>query len=186
MSFRELEYKYKADDVGLTQFCDLMETLNVVKRLDVSSWDRYYTKEGEPESFQRYRSGNTPELTKKRKVNTNNNWERIEIDLPLDHSLITEEIVSKYVALDGYSENFRIYKTCSIYWLDNINFVYYIVYDKELREKARFIEVEVNKEKVSGLEDVNSTLNEAERVLAGLGISPKNRLKKSLYEMFVK
>lgn len=186
MSFIELEYKYKADEVGLADFRSLMNSLPVKKKVDISSWDIYYTKNGEPEKFQRFRNGSTPELTKKRKVNNNNNWERVEVDLPLDPKRVNEEIVSKYVSIDGYAENFRIYKTCFIYWLDNINFVYYIVYDENLREKDRFIEVEVNKEKVSDLEDASSTLKEAESILVELGISPQNRLKKSLFEMFVK
>lgn len=186
MSFRELEYKYRADSVGLSEFRALMQGLNTKKTIDISSWDIYYTKDGEPDKFQRFRNGSTPELTKKRKINTNNNWERVEVDLPLDEERVTEEIVSKYVSIDGYCENFRIYKTCFIYWLDNINFVYYIVYDRNLREQGRFIEVEVNKEMVNDLDDANDTLNQAEITLGELGITHKNRLKKSLFEMFVK
>ena len=186
MSFIELEYKYRADNVGLAEFRALMCSLDTKKSIDISSWDIYYIKAGESDKFQRFRNGSTPELTKKRKTNNNNNWERVEVDLPLDESRVSEEIVSKYVSIDGYYENFRIYKTCFIYWLDNINFVYYIVYDKNLREQGRFIEVEVNKEMVSGLDDASVTLNQAEIALGKLGISHKNRLKKSLFEMFVK
>ena len=186
MSYMEHEYKYRADGVGLEDFKNLMETLDIKKRLDTSSWDLYYIKSGEPDKFQRFRMSDTPELTKKRKTSDTNNWERVEVDLPLDATKVTEETVIKYVGMDGYTENFRIWKNCFVFWLDNINFVYYIVYDKNLREKGRFIEVEVNKEVVTGLEDANATLNKAETILADLGISPKNRLKKSLFEMFVK
>ena len=52
-------------------------------------------------------------------------------------------------------------------------------------EQGRFIEVEVNKDKVAGLADgVLDVLNDYEKVLNKLGITHKNRLKKSLYEMF--
>lgn len=186
MSYVELEYKYKADEVGLNQFLKVMDTLQVKKRLDVSSWDCYYTKEGEPDKFQRYRQGAEPELTKKRKTVDANNWNRVEIDLPLDPKRIDKKTVDKYVALDGYEENFKIYKTCFIFWLEDINFVYYIVYDENLREKGRFIEVEVNKDKVECVEEANTTLKEAEQILSQLNITHKNRLKKSLFEMFVK
>ena len=186
MSFIELEYKYRADEVGLAEFKALMNSLATKKTVDVSSWDVYFTKSGEPTKFQRFRNGSTPELTKKIKINNNNNWERIEVDLPLDPTRITEEIVKRYVSIDGYEENFRIYKTCCIFWLDNINFVYYIVYDDNLREKGRFIEVEVNKEMVNDLEQPTNTLNQAEIILSKLGISHKNRLRKSLFEIFVK
>lgn len=186
MSFKELEYKYRADEVGLAEFKALMSTLPTTKNLDASSWDIYYTKDDKSEKFQRFRDGGTPELTKKVKVSNNNNWERLEVDLPLDSSRVTEEIVSKYVSIDGYHENFRIWKNCFIYWLDNINFVYYIVYDRNLRETGRFIEVEVNKDCVSGLDSATDTLNQAEKILERLGISYKNRLKKSLFELYRK
>lgn len=186
MSFSELEYKYRADEVGLTEFRNLMESIGYEKQLDVSSWDTYYTTPDDTDKFQRFRNGLTPELTKKVKTVDANNWHRVEVDLPLDPSRLTEEIVTKYVSIDGYSENFRVYKTCFIYWLDDINFVYYIVYDKNLRELGRFIEVEVNKECVKVLQDPNSTLNFAENTLKCLNISHKNRLKKSLFELYRK
>lgn len=186
MSFTELEYKYRADNVGLQDFKNLMQKQQVKKSLDISSWDYYYTKEGEPDKFQRFRFSDTPELTKKVKVNDNNNWERVEVDLPIDKNRVSEQIVSKYVSIDGYAENFRIYKTCFIFWLDNVNFVYYIVYDKDLREKDRFIEVEVNKDSHVNIEDSMRILAEAETVLSTLGISSRNRLKKSLFEMYSK
>ena len=100
--FMELEYKYKADDVKLTDFQVLMEELGYKKYLDVSSWDVYYTMKGNPNWFQRLRNGDTPELTKKRKINANNNWERIEYDLPLDSKRLNEKTVKGFVGLDGY------------------------------------------------------------------------------------
>ena len=186
MSFSELEYKYRADEVGLTEFRNLMESVGYEKQLDVSSWDTYYTTPNDNDKFQRFRNGVTTELTKKVKTVDANNWHRVEVDLPLDTNRITEEIVTKYVSIDGYSENFRIWKNCFIYWLPNINFVYYIVYDKNLRETGRFIEVEVNKDRVTGLPSATDTLNEAEKLLEKLGISYKNRLKKSLFELYRK
>ena len=188
--FKELEYKYNADEIKLTDFKKLIKTMQHKQLLEVSSWDVYYTKENDKEEFQRFRNSTTnPELTKKRKVKNSNNWERIESDLPLDPKRITEEKVSFHVGLDGYKENFRIYKSCTIYWLDLVNFVYYIVYNENMKEVGRFVEVEINKDqvqKLGGEEKAFEVLKEYEQKLLPLGISPQNRLKKSLFEMFVK
>lgn len=200
-NFTELEYKYKADNVKLTDFVNLVKSLHVRKRVDISSWDTYYTTK-ELDSFQRFRQSDTPELTKKVKTQDGNNWVRVEVDLPLDPSRVNEETVTKYVELDGYSPNFKIYKTCFIFWLDNVNYVYYIVYDENLKEAGRFIEVEVNKDKVNELNQLMidaegsfralkpdgavEYLKEQEKALEKLGITPQNRLKKSLFEMFVR
>ncbi len=195
--FTELEYKYKADDVKLTDFVKLMSKLNVVRKLDISSWDTYYTKG--PNEFVRFRHSTDPELTIKRKVKDANNWQRIEVDLPVDDSRITDEKVDNFLSLLEYQKNFKIYKSCFIYWLADVNFVYYIVYDENLKEAGRFIEVEVNKSAIYKLraDDRNdgfvstgdgavNALNMAEKVLTQLGLSPQNRMKKSLFELFVR
>lgn len=188
----ELEYKYKADKVKLTDFIKLVKSLNPIKRLDISSWDHYYTTV-DSVSFQRFRQSDSPELTKKIKTVDGNNWNRIEVDLPLDKSRLTEEVVRKYVGLDGYIHDFTIYKTCVIFWLDNVNYVYYITYDEDLKELDRFIEVEVNKNKVAILNSSENnnqgaewTLNQAASVLRTIGITPQNRMKKSLFDLYVR
>lgn len=187
-NFRELEFKYKADAVGLQDFLNLMEKLKYKKSLDISSWDTYYTKENN-DNFIRFReSAKTPELTIKRKVTTENNWDRIEVDLPLDPKRLTRQTVQEFVKLEGYKENFRIYKTCNIFWQQYVNYVYYIVYDKQKNELGRFIEVEINKEALphfhSGQLDPEQVLRDKEKELEELGITSKNRLKKSLFELF--
>lgn len=187
--FKELEFKYKADEVALKSFLDLMNTLPFLKTKNVSSWDTYYTLDSNKEEFQRFRDSDTPELTKKRKVKTSNNWERVESDLPLDVNRINEKIVNFHVGLDGYKKNFKIFKTCFIFWFNEVNFVYYIVYDEDMHEQGRFIEVEVNKDKIpdlGGIDKAFEKLKQQEQILFKLGISPQNRLKKSLFEMFIK
>jgi adenylate cyclase class IV len=186
--FKELEFKYYADNVDLVDFNSLMSILRPKIKKDVSSWDVYYTLDGNKEEFQRFRDSQTPELTKKRKVNNSNNWERIESDLPLDPARVNEAKVEFHLGMDGYKKNFKIYKSCFIYWFDNVNAVYYIVYDENLHEKGRFIEIEVNKDKAAelGVEKAFKELKIYEQNLSKLGIGPQNRLKKSLFEMFVK
>jgi len=188
ISFKELEYKYNAEGVDLVDFKKLIEELGPNKVIEVSSWDVYYKRKDSDDRFVRYRkSTEVPELTKKVKTKDSNNWERLEVDLPLDPTRINEEIVTEFVAIDNYEENFRIYKSCFIYFLDDVNFVWYSVYDKNMNEKGRFIEVEVNKDRVNELgSTVSDVLKEYEQKLSVLGINPKNRLKKSLFEIFVK
>lgn len=186
--FKELEFKYKADTVKLTEFVNLMNSKGFLVRKDVSSWDHYYTGVATKEQFIRYRESDSPELTLKRKVKETNNWERVEVDLPLDPKRINKGTVDKWAQMEGYENNFTIYKSCFIFWFDIYNAVYYVVYDKEMNEKGRFIELEVNKDKVQGLgvETAFNKIKEMEKELATLGINPQNRLKKSLFEIFVK
>lgn len=184
--FSELEYKYKADNISLKEFHELMSTLPILKRKDVSSWDHYYTNDTEDE-FIRHRNSLIPELTIKRKVKSTNNWERVEVDLPLDANGAKNTIVSKFVELLGYKNKKSIYKTCFIYWLEYINFVYYIVYDDNMKEKGRFIEVEINKECLpKEALYADNHLKRGQDILSNLELGPQNRLKKSLYEMFIK
>lgn len=190
--FKELEYKYRADEVKLQDFEELMDSLKDThlfkKKIDASSWDVYFTKEDDDAAFQRYRmSSDRPELTKKRKVKTSNNWERIEVDLPLDPDKVNEAIVSKFVGLDGYTKNFKIFKSCFIYFFEQVNFVWYIVQDENMNEKGRFIEVEINKDKVKELgENAFEVLKKFEQELNKLNLTHQNRLKKSLFEMYKK
>lgn len=185
---KELEYKYRAESIKLSEFTNLVDELGYTRKKEASSFDYYYTLDSNPDIFQRYRESDTPELTKKRKVKDSNNWERVEVDLPLDPERINKATVDRYVGLDGYKENFSIYKNCFIYWLDFCNIVYYTVYDKEMKEIGRFLEIEVNKDKVFELgQDVAfKKLEELEQKLQTLGITYKNRMKKSLFELYRK
>ena len=186
--FKELEYKYKADEVKLTEFKNLMTSLIPIKNKDVSSWDRYYTSIESKDEFIRFRESDNPELTMKRKIKNSNNWERLEVDLPLDASRIKTVTVDKWAEIEGYKHNFTIYKSCFIFWYDIVNTVYYVVYNQDMTELGRFIEIEVNKEKVTelGVDACFEKLKDFEKALTALGITPQNRLKKSLFEMFVK
>lgn len=190
--YRELEYKYKADKVSLSDFTNLITELQPNKRLDISSWDVYFvpsSSQEDEEKFMRFRESDTPELTIKRKTKSTNNWERVEIDLPLNPDKANEKVVTDFVKLEGYEKNFKIYKTCFIFWFDFFNAVYYIVYDENMKEKGKFIEIEINKDKVPeiGVEAAKELLSEVEKnTLSNLDITHKNRMKNSLFELFKK
>ena len=184
--YSELEFKYKANEILLKDFTALMSTLPITKQKDVSSWDHYYVN-GVEDEFIRFRESSDPELTIKRKTNQANNWQRVEVDLSLDHTKIKPETVLAWVELLGYKHKRSIYKTCFIFWTEYVNFVYYIVYDNDMNEKGRFIEVEMNKSCLpKEALNVDNHLKRGQEVLAKLGLSPQNRLKKSLYELYVK
>ncbi len=195
LAFKELEYKYSADGITLKEFQSRMNQIlaqfpeNEIRIKGVSSWDTYFTKPNG--DFCRYRNSELrPELTIKRKLTDKNNQKRIEVNVPLDCQNIRqdklEEVVNAYTELEGYAKNFKIYKTCFIYFIGPLNFVFYIVYDENMNEQRKFIEIEFDEEVARSLseEEVFKRLDEFELLLAPLGINSKKRLKKSLFEMF--
>jgi len=184
MDFIEVEFKYDASEISLESFLSIVKTLPVKKRLINSSFDDYFTNDNDDAI--RYRHNEVGgELTIKRKVDKNNNFKRIEVNLPTKGDNL--EAVTEFAKLLGYKHNFGIHKTCKIYWLDKVDLVYYVVYDKELKELRRFIEIEA-------LEDAHWESEEAalaevikyEKLLEPIGISPKKRMKRSLFELFKK
>ena len=184
--YKEVEFKYNANDINLTDFQEIIAKLNPKYLLEASSWDFYYTnKVGE--SIRYRKSELKPELTIKRKMDEENNHHRIEINLGLgegDH----DETVHEFVKLLGYEHNFKIYKSCFIYFFDEVDVVYYIVYDENMREKGRYLEIEYLEEKAheSELKHIFKTLDHYEKSLKKLGINKKNRIPYSLFEMFKK
>jgi len=180
---KEYEFKFNANDIKLSDFHKVAKTLNPLRHLEVSSWDTYYINK--ESNFIRYRnSKEKPELTIKRKTTESNNQDRIEINLPLRPS--DESLVESFVALEGYKQNFKIFKYCFIYYYQNVDIVYYIVYDPELKEQARYLEIEFLEDKVNNFttEQVFGILKEYEQKLSSLGITPQGRMKKSLFELY--
>lgn len=182
-NYTELEYKYSANTVSLTDFIALMDKIGYEKRLDVSSWDEYYTKASQ---FARFRDSNTPELTIKKKTTEANSWERIEVDLPIEKSRLEHNTVRKFLELAEYQPAFTIYKSCFVFWQKDVNYCYYIVYDNNMVEQDRYIEVEVTKSRIEDIGEhaARERLAEAELCLTTLGISYKNRFKRSLFEIY--
>lgn len=183
MKFKELEYKYSTEDIKLNDFIKLMESLSPIRRIDVSSWDRYFSK---GEEFIRYRSNeSTGELTIKRKTKETNNNNRIEVNLKT--GLNSDSTIEEFTKLLGYQDNFKIYKICTIFFFEKINAVYYTILDENMNHKGSFSELECNEDFPWESEDAAlECLNEYEKLLAPLGISHQNRMKLSLWERFKK
>ena len=183
MHFKELETKYYADNIGMDDFVKLVQPLNPTWMM-VSSYDDYFTND--KDEFIRYRyHDHMGELTIKRKTTDANNNNRVEVNVPTDGK--SGASIQAFVDLLGYKKNFSIFKTCKIAFLEKAVLVYYVVYDENLNEKKRFIEVEAKETyNWASEEEAWATVVEYENMLAPLGISAKNRLKKSLFELFKK
>jgi adenylate cyclase class IV len=183
MHFKELETKYYADDIDMADFIKLVQPLNPTWMM-VSSYDDYFVNDSD--EFIRYRyHEHMGELTIKRKTTGANNNNRVEVNVPTDGK--SGAAIEAFASLLGYKKNFSIFKTCKIAFLEKAVLVYYIVYDENLNEKKRFIEVEAKEDYAwASEEEAWAMVVQYEDMLAPLGISAKNRLKKSLYEMFKK
>jgi adenylate cyclase class IV len=183
MQFREIETKYDASAITLKDFTNLIKSkFNIKKHLLVSSFDDYFTDKDD--NFLRYRhKEDRGELTIKRKLDVNNNNKRVEVNLPMDGDSM--QAVTQFAELLGYKHNFCVYKTCDVYWVDNMVICYYVVYNEEWKEQRRFIEIEANEDfQWESEEFAWQTVESYEKHFAALGVSSKNRLKKSLFEMF--
>lgn len=184
MKFKEIELKFDAEKIKRESFLRFIDSLPVHKKMNVSSYDTYFVNDiGD---FVRYRwTDDRGELTIKRKTTKSNNNERVEVNLPTAGGNIST--VSAFCSLLGYKMNFEIFKTCNIYWVDKVVLVYYVVYDKELKELRRFIEVEADEEADwESEEQALAEVTKYEKLLEPLGITPQNRLRKSLFEIFRK
>jgi predicted adenylyl cyclase CyaB len=186
VKFKEIEVKYKADDIKLSDFEALMATFTpaALRKVTVSSWDTYYSNKDS--EFIRYRSDDTKgELTVKRKTTTANNNNRVEVNVKTGVNTI--ETITEFSNLLGYQFNFKIYKTCFIYWFEKVNLVYYTISDENMKPQGSFLEIEANEDyNWESEEKAWETVKEYEEKLNTLGITAQNRLKRSLWEMFKK
>lgn len=184
MHFKEIEFKYDAAGIEVAKFLNLMDTMSPRKRMTVSSYDDYFIDDVGNFIRYRYHDGRG-ELTIKRKISEKNNNERIEVNVPTAGDNF--KTIEAFCGLLSYKHNFGIYKTCKIFWVDRVVLVYYVVYDKELKELRRFIEVEADEDlQWNSEQEAWDEIAKYEKLMEPLGITPKNRLRKSLYEIFKK
>jgi adenylate cyclase class IV len=164
--------------------------LSSIDYIEVGSWDTYFST-GKSDEFIRFREGFNPELTIKKKTVGSNNFNRVEVDLKLSATTADYKEVSKWLSIlpVPYLKNFKIYKYCFIYVYSDITLVYCVVYNEEMEEKGRFVEIEIDKKQVEKFNTPGEALkylNDFEQKLSVLGITPQNRMKKSLWELFRK
>lgn len=103
MKFKEIEFKYRANELGLIQVKKVFEEFPYRKFVEVGSWDYYYSSPDELEKFLRDRGGpgaNRRELTSKKQTVQANNIERTEINLSKKSDIETYNEFLKMIGLD--------------------------------------------------------------------------------------
>jgi adenylate cyclase class IV len=189
MKFLEIEFKYNADDVKLDDFVKFCLTHNPGehKKITASGFDHFYDNTEDPDAFGRLRVGpDVNQLTFKRKTQDANNFIRTEHNIDLAGHTARDQI-DAFLGEFGYKYNMSLFKNCFVYIYDTYTFVYYICYDVAMKELGRFIEIEMSEEHswVNETEAYNHLLV-LEKLMKSLGISPQNRIKRSLYELYRK
>lgn len=182
----ELEFKYDGSDIKLGKFVEFANSLKPVKRVEGTGWDYYYSGDGQNFEFIRFRQGGLAELTIKIKSEDKNNNNRFELDLPLSMS-VSQWMVEKFVSLFGFKENFRVFKYFDIYWFEKVDIVYYTIYNKDMVEIGRRVEVEARKDyPFKTADEAIAEVKGMEQLMSEIGITPQKRMKKSMWEQFRK
>lgn len=182
----EFEVKFKVEGETVYPFKALLEqTFGVKDFVYVQSDDIYYVKGDE---FLRYRFSDNKkdkraELTYKKKLEgSKNNIMRIEYNVRVDGN--DPKVIEAMAEALGFKRNFTINKICHIYHTEKATLVFYSVRDLDNQKLDHFIEIEVN-EKLSITEEEGwEIIKDWESKLSPLGISSKNRLRRSLFEMY--
>ena len=195
LEFHEVEVKFRMEGEKLFEWKKLVAELDGLKGdpIYVESDDIYYTKkitDEEEFEFVRYRFSNLrkdkrAELTIKSKTKSGDNIVRKETNVRVDNN--DKATVESFVNGLGFEYNFRISKMVWIYNFEDATLPFYSVID-ENGKVEHFAEIEVNEEKLKELTEDQAwdIIKKYEEILAPLGITHKNRLRKSLFEMYRK
>lgn len=182
----EIETKYRADNVDLEEFMKVCTDKNPTEYITASGWDYFYDKKG-ADGFARHRVGSDfNQLTFKRKTSEANNFIRDEDNLNMLKDVSVKQVKS-FLGKFGYKHNRSIYKNCFIYSYPDHIVVFYVIYDEQIKEIGRFIEIEMSESSPWETEEQAwDTLVKIEKEWKALGLNPKTRMKKSLYELVKK
>ena len=193
----EFETKYRVEDQQLIEFKKTVDLIPGEKSfIYVEGPDYYYVHPDMDDSFGRYRkpsygldNGRCEVTFKIKPKGAKNNIIRKEFNWRVDKT--PEETIKAGFDALGFVFNFSIVKNCHIYFLEDANLVFYTVYDTtdgKPKKTDSFVEIEVNEEKIKLMteEDAWKVIEKYEKLLEPIGISPQKRLRKSLFEMFVR
>lgn len=184
--FKEIEFKYRADEVSLRDFSQYCITHpDLISFVLPAGYDHFYESKT-PGSFCRHRVGpDLNQLTFKRKLDPNNNIVRTEHNLTLQPNMTIPQVAA-LVAEFGYQPNVSIFKTCFVYKFPKHTLVFYVCYDTEMKELGRFIEIEA--EESHQWQTPQEALDHIQTVESHLSgwVTPRSRIKRSLFEMFRK
>lgn len=199
LEFHEFEVKFRVDESKRNDWKQVcrdyaqQEDSGYKDFLYIDSDDVYYTKKSERKDveyeFVRYRFSDgekRAELTTKRKLKDSNNIIRKEQNVRVDQN--TRETIHEFVTDGlGYEYSFKITKYVDIYFFKDATLPFYTVVD-EKGKRDTFVEVEVDEQLLHKIteDEAWAIIKKYEKILEPLGITPKNRLRKSLFEMYRK
>lgn len=199
LEFHEFEVKFRIEEGRLNDWKQIMRDYkkqNPSEYKDfvyVDSDDIYYTKESNNSDidyeFIRYRfsdSEKRAELTTKRKLKDFNNIIRKEQNVRVDQN--SSKTIHEFVTNGlGYQYNFTIVKYVQIYIFKDATLPWYTVVDED-GKRDTFVEIEVDEQLLHKIteEEAWAIVHKYEKILEPLGITSKNRLRKSLFEMYKK
>ena len=186
LGFHEVEVKFRVDEGKRNDWKQLVESFDGIKEfIYVESDDIYYVKD---EEFLRHRFSNhkkdkRAELTYKAKTKDGDNIIRKEVNVRVDANDVAT--VKEFCESLGFQRNFKIGKYVDIYKFEDATLPFYTVITEDGKRET-FIEIEVDEEKLHGLteDEAWDIIKKYEEKLAPLEITHKNRLRKSLFEMY--
>lgn len=188
----EFETKYYIDEGKLIAFKKLVNEIEGLKTFEYAEGpDRYYIPRLPVEAlFARYRiamheKNPTAWLTYKKQLLEKGSYKRKEPNLIVTKTPLSE--VEAALEMNCYIFNFEIKKYCHIYFFPDACVVFYTVVDDK-SEHTSFIEIEVDEKSISTKteEEAWEVIRKYEAFLAPLGITYKNRLQKSLFDLYKK
>lgn len=188
--FIEFETKYRVEGEQVYAFKQIVEGLNKpYDFLYVQGPDYYFIRDDD--RFARYRKAehgdsNRAEVTFKIKPQgAKNNINRKEYNWRVDNTPFTE--ITEALEDQGYRFNFKIKKYCQIYKLDDVSLVFYTVKDDK-DKMDHFVEIELHESNIHTLtqDQAMEIIRKYEDILAPIGITYRNRLTKSIFELYKK
>lgn len=183
MSNLEVEFKYNADKVDFERFhvfCSKKKPRQVIL---ASGYDHFYSN-GNPDMFCRHRidhNNKTEEITYKKKTSKDDSFVRTEINVSINPG--KEADVRALFEHMGYKYNNSIFKSSYIYLFNDHIASYYIVYDLEMKELGRYIEIEVAETPAF---QTLEYLKSIEKRYKNMGLISTKRIKESLFELYRK
>lgn len=197
LEYYEVEVKFRMDEAKLNDWKQLVTSLKDKEGFDfkeftyVDSDDKYFTRSISDDieyEFVRYRfsddrKNKRAELTTKKKLKSGNNIFRKEKNLRVD--LNKQELVEGFIKDLGFDFNFKISKYVQIYKFADATLPWYTVIDKN-GKRDTFIEIEVDEELLHSITESEAweIIKKYEAALAPLGVTYRNRLNLSLFEMY--
>ena len=188
----EFETKYKVDESKRIPFKQIAQDVPGLKSFVYAEGpDRYYIPSLPVEAlFARYRKAAheknpTEWLTYKKKLLEKGSYKRKEPNLVVTKTPLSE--IEAALEMNMYKFNFEIYKYCDIYFFQDACIVFYTVIDDK-GSNISFIEIEVDEKTISTKTEAEAweVIRKYEAILEPLGVTYRNRLQKSLFDMYKK